>query len=306
MSKKIVFMGTPEFAVPSLKELKNSDYEILTVYSQPASKANRGQKLTKSEVEITSEKLSLNLRTPLLLDNDQEYNFLKSIKPEIVVVVAYGKIIPKRFLNIPKFGFINVHASLLPKWRGAAPMQRSIMNSDHETGITIMKNEEKLDAGPIIHQDKIKINENVDTLSLSKLLSQLGAKSLIKAMNNIFNGDISFQEQNHKEATYAKKISKEEAKINWNNSAKTILAKINGLNPNPGAWFKYKNQRYKVWKANITNTFGSPGTIVDKMLTIACKEQSIQILEIQKEGKSRQQIDQFLLGNNIKIGESID
>ena len=306
MSKKIVFMGTPEFAVPSLKELKNSDYEILTVYSQPASKANRGQKLTKSEVEITSEKLSLNLRTPLLLDNDQEYNFLKSIKPEIVVVVAYGKIIPKRFLNIPKFGFINVHASLLPKWRGAAPMQRSIMNLDHETGITIMKIVEELDAGPIIHQDKIKINENVDTLSLSKLLSQLGAKSLIKAMNNIFNGDISFQEQNHKEATYAKKISKEEAKINWNNSAKTILAKINGLNPNPGAWFKYKNQRYKVWKANITNTFGSPGTIVDKMLTIACKEQSIQILEIQKEGKSRQQIDQFLLGNNIKIGESID
>ena len=306
MSKKIVFMGTPEFAVPSLKELKNSDYEILTVYSQPASKANRGQKLTKSEVEITSEKLSLNLRTPLLLDNDQEYNFLKSIKPEIVVVVAYGKIIPKRFLNIPKFGFINVHASLLPKWRGAAPMQRSIMNLDHETGITIMKIVEELDAGPIIHQDKIKINENVDTLSLSKLLSQLGAKSLIKAMNKIFNGDISFQEQNHKEATYAKKISKEEAKINWNNSAKTILAKINGLNPNPGAWFKYKNQRYKVWKANITNTFGSPGTIVDKMLTIACKEQSIQILEIQKEGKSRQQIDQFLLGNNIKIGESID
>ena len=306
MSKKIVFMGTPEFAVPSLKELKNSDYEILTVYSQPASKANRGQKLTKSEVEITSEKLSLNLRTPLLLDNDQEYNFLKSIKPEIVVVVAYGKIIPKRFLNLPKFGFINVHASLLPKWRGAAPMQRSIMNLDHETGITIMKIVEDLDAGPIIHQDKIKINENVDTLSLSKLLSQLGAKSLIKAMNKIFNGDTSFQEQNHKEATYAKKISKEEAKINWNNSAKTILAKINGLNPNPGAWFKYKNQRYKVWKANITNTFGSPGTIVDKMLTIACKEQSIQILEIQKEGKSRQQIDQFLLGNNIKIGESID
>ena len=306
MSKKIVFMGTPEFAVPSLKELKNSDYEILTVYSQPSSKANRGQKLTKSEIEITSEKLSLNLRTPSLLDNDEEYNFLKSIKPEIVVVVAYGKIIPKRFLNLPKHGFINVHASLLPKWRGAAPMQRSIMNLDHETGITIMKIVEELDAGPIIHQDKIKLNENVDTLSLSKLLSQLGAKSLIKAMNKIFNGDTSFQEQNHKEATYAKKISKEEAKINWNNTAKTILAKINGLNPNPGAWFKYKNDRYKVWKAKIVNSSGNPGKTVDEMLTIACKEQSIKILEIQKEGKNRQQIDQFLLGNKINKGESID
>jgi len=306
MSKKIVFMGTPEFAVPSLKELKNSDYEILTVYSQPASKANRGQKLTKSQVEITAKKLSLNLRTPLSLDSDEEYNFLKSIKPEMVVVVAYGKIIPKRFLNLPKFGFINIHASLLPKWRGAAPMQRSIMNLDNETGITIMKIVEELDAGPIIHQDKIKINENVDTLSLSKLLSQLGAKSLIKAMNKIFNGNVSFQEQNHKAATYAKKISKEEARINWNSTAKTILAKINGLNPNPGAWFKYKNDRYKVWKAKIVNSSGNPGKTVDEMLTIACKEQSIKILEIQKEGKNRQQIDQFLLGNKIKIGESID
>ncbi|OUW48696.1 MAG: methionyl-tRNA formyltransferase [Candidatus Pelagibacter sp. TMED196] len=306
MSKKIVFMGTPEFAVPSLKELKNSDYEILTVYSQPASKANRGQKLTKSEIEITAERLSLNLRTPSSLDNDEEYNFLKSIKPEIVVVVAYGKIIPKRFLNLPKFGFINVHASLLPKWRGAAPMQRSIMNLDSETGITIMKIVEELDAGPVIHQDKIKINESVDTVSLSKLLSQLGAKSLIKAMNKIFKGDTSFKEQNHKEATYAKKISKEEAKINWNQSAKIVLAKINGLNPNPGAWFNYKNERYKIWKAKIINTSGNPGTTVDEMLTVACAEQSIKILEIQKEGKSRQQTDQFLLGNKIKIDESID
>ena len=305
MSKKIVFMGTPEFAVPSLEELKNSDYEILTVYSQPASKANRGQKLTKSEVEITSEKLSLKLRTPLLLDNDEEYNFLKSIKPDMVVVVAYGKIIPKRFLNLPKFGFINVHASLLPKWRGAAPIQRSIMNLDHETGITIMKIVEELDAGPIIHQDKIKINENVDTLTLSKLLSQLGAKSLIKAMNKIFNGDTSFQEQDHKEATYAKKISKDEAKISWNNSAKTILAKINGLNPNPGAWFKYKNEMYKVWKAKIANTSGSPGTIVDEMLTIACNEQSIKILEIQREGKKSQKINEFLPGSQIKKGTSL-
>ena len=306
MSKKIVFMGTPEFAVPSLKELKNSDYEILTVYSQPASKANRGQKLTKSEIEITAERLSLNLRTPSSLDNDEEYNFLKSIKPEIVVVVAYGKIIPKRFLNLPKFGFINVHASLLPKWRGAAPMQRSIMNLDSETGITIMKIVEELDAGPVIHQDKIKINESVDTVSLSKLLSQLGAKSLIKAMNKIFKGDTSFKEQNHKEATYAKKISKEEAKINWNQSAKIVLAKINGLNPNPGAWFNYKNERYKIWKAKIINTSGNPGTTVDEMLTVACAEQSIKILEIQKEGKSRQQTGQFLLGNKIKIDESID
>ena len=139
MLKKIVFMGTPEFAVPSLEALKNSEHNIIAVYSQPASKANRGLKFVKSKVETISEKFSLKVRTPIELDTEEEYNFLKSIEPDIVVVVAYGKIIPKRFLNIPKFGFINIHASLLPKWRGAAPIQRSIMNLDGETGISIMK-----------------------------------------------------------------------------------------------------------------------------------------------------------------------
>ncbi len=305
MSKKIVFMGTPEFAVPSLEALKNSNHDILAVYSQPASKANRGQKLAESKIEIAAKKFSLNIRTPSRLDNETEYNFLKSIEPDIVIVVAYGKIIPKRFLNIPKFGFINVHASLLPKWRGAAPMQRSIMNLDSETGVSIMKIVEDLDSGPVMHQDRIQINENIDCLVLSKLLSQIGAKSIIDSINKIENGEANFKEQNHKEATYAKKISKKEAKINWNESAKKVLAKINGLNPNPGAWFKYKNERYKIWKAKIANVNGNAGKTLDDKLTVACKEQSITILEIQKEGKSRQFVDQFFLGNKIKQGESI-
>ena len=298
-------MGTPEFAVPSLEALKKSNHNILVVYSQPASKAERGQRLVKSKIEITAKKLSLNIRTPPNLDNEAEYNFLKSIEPDIIVVVAYGKIIPKRFLTIPKFGFINVHASLLPKWRGAAPIQRSIMNLDSETGVSIMKIVEELDAGPVMHQDKIKINENIDSLVLSKLLSQLGANSIISAISKIENGEANFLEQNHKEATYAKKISKKESEINWNESAKKVLAKINGLNPNPGAWFKYKNERYKVWKAKVANVNGDVGKTLDDKLTVACKDQSITILEIQKEGKSRQPTDQFLLGNKIKQGESI-
>jgi methionyl-tRNA formyltransferase len=250
-------------------------------------------------------KTFINIRTPPNLDNEAEYNFLKSIEPDIIVVVAYGKIIPKRFLTIPKFGFINVHASLLPKWRGAAPIQRSIMNLDSETGVSIMKIVEELDAGPVMHQDKIKINENIDSLVLSKLLSQLGANSIISAISKIENGEANFLEQNHKEATYAKKISKKESEINWNESAKKVLAKINGLNPNPGAWFKYKNERYKVWKAKVANVNGDVGKTLDDKLTVACKDQSITILEIQKEGKSRQPTDQFLLGNKIKQGESI-
>ena len=306
MSQKIVFMGTPEFSVPTLETLVNSNHKVLAVYSQPANKAHRGQKIIPSSVELFAKKCSLHLRTPVILDNDEEYDFLKSLKPDIVIVIAYGKIIPKRFFNLAKYGFINVHASLLPKWRGAAPIQRSIMNLDNQTGISIMKIVEELDAGPVMHQDKIEINEKIDTLTLSKVLSKLGANSILNAINKIEKGEARFQEQNHSEATYAKKISKEEAKINWNQSAKIVLAKINGLNPNPGAWFNYKNERYKIWKAKIINTSGNPGTTVDEMLTVACAEQSIKILEIQKEGKSRQQTDQFLLGNKIKIDESID
>ena len=306
MPQKIVFMGTPEFSVPSLESLVNSNNKILAVYSQPASKANRGQKIIPSRVEVFAKENSLNLRTPESLNDDKEYYYLKNLEPDIVVVVAYGKIIPKKFLDLPKYGFINVHASLLPKWRGAAPIQRSIMNLDNQTGISIMQIIEELDAGPVMHQDKIQINENIDTLTLSKVLSKLGANSMLNALSKIEKGKARFKEQNHSEATYAKKISKIEGKINWKESAKKVLAKINGLNPNPGAWFQYKNERYKVWKAKIINKNSDSGKTIDDKLTIACNEQSIKILEIQKEGKTRQLTDQFLLGNKIKQGESIN
>ena len=305
MSQKIVFMGTPEFSVPTLKSLANSNHKVLAVYSQPASKSHRGQKTIPSSVETVAKEYSLNLRTPVRLDNDEEYKFLKKLEPDIVVVIAYGKIIPKRFLNLAKNGFINVHASLLPKWRGAAPIQRSIMNLDDETGISIMKIVEELDAGPVMQKDKIKINENVDALTLSKILSQLGAKSIISAINKIEKGQAKFQEQNHGLATYAEKILKIEGRINWKESAKKVLAKINGLNPNPGAWFEYNKERYKVWKAKIENIDSDPGKILDDKLTIACSEKSIKILEIQKEGKNKQSTDQFLLGNKIKQGKKI-
>ena len=179
------------------------------------------------------------------------------------------------------------------------------MNLDIETGISIMQIVEELDAGPIMHQDKIKINENIDTLTLSKVLSKLGAKSILNAINKIEKGQAKFQEQNHSQATYAKKILKTEGQINWNESAKKVLAKINGLNPNPGAWFQYNKERFKVWKAKIVDVSSDAGKTIDNKLTIACNEQSIKILEIQKEGKSRQLTDQFLLGNKIGKGENI-
>ncbi len=305
MSQKIVFMGTPEFAVPTLELLLKSNHKILAVYSQPPSKANRGQKIKPSSIESFSKKNSLNIRTPLKLDSNEEYNFIKNLNPDIVVVVAYGKIIPKRFLDLAKHGFINVHASLLPKWRGAAPIQRSIMNLDNETGVSIMKITEDLDTGPVMNQAKISINQTTDAETLSKVLSQLGAKTLLDSINKIADGTAKFEEQDHNVATYAKKINKAEGKIQWNVDAKKILAKINGLNPNPGAWFEYKKERFKVWKAEIANGKGKLGKTLDDKLTIACNEGSIKILEIQKEGKSRQEIGQFLLGNKIKQGENI-
>jgi len=305
MSKKIVFMGTPKFSVPTLESLINSRYKILAVYSQPPKKANRGQKINSSEVENFARSNSLTIRTPKNLDSDEEYNFIKDLKPDMVIVVAYGKIIPKKFLNLSKYGFINVHASLLPKWRGAAPIQRSIMNLDTETGVSIMKIVEDLDAGPIIHQSKIKINENMNTQAVSEILSRLGAKALIDSIERIKNKEIKFKEQDHNKATYAKKISKIEGKIEWNETSKKILAKINGLNPNPGAWFEYKRERYKVWKAKIVESSGQAGFTINDKLTIACKDNCIQILEIQKEGKIRLSTEKFLVGNQIKLGEKI-
>ena len=302
MSLKIVFMGTPDFSIPTLKTLLNSNHKILHVYSQPAKKANRGQKINSTPIELFSKENFLKIRTPESLDSEEEFNFLKDLNPDLVIVVAYGKIIPKRFLNIPKYGFLNVHASLLPKWRGAAPIQRSIMNLDTETGISIMKITEKLDAGPVILQEKIKINENIDTLTLSRVLSELGARAMLNSLDEILDGKAKFIDQNHKQATYAKKILKSEAKIDWKENAKSILAKINGLNPNPGAWFEYDNQRFKVWKAKIINEKNKVGTIINNNLTIACRDQSIQILQIQKEGKNRQSTEQFLTGNKINKG----
>ena len=305
MSQKIVFMGTPEFAVPTLEILKNSKHKVLTVYSQPAKKAKRGQKKIPSIIENFAKELSLKIRTPLNLDTDEEYEFLKEIEPDIVIVVAYGKIIPKRFLSLPKHGFINLHASLLPKWRGAAPIQRSIMNLDSETGISIIKINEKLDAGPVMQQDRVKLNENIDYLTLSKVLSKLGAKKILEAVDKLEKGIAEFSEQNHSQATYAKKISKEEGEVKWDDTANKILAKINGIKSNPGAWFMYKNKRYKIWKAEIVNQNGETGKTIDNDLTIACKDKSIKILEIQKEGKDKQSADNFLLGNKIIKGEKI-
>ena len=305
MSKKIVFMGTPEFSVQTLKLLVGSEHEVVCVYSQPPKKSFRGQKINLSPVHNEASKLKLNIRTPNDLNTEEEYKYFKSLNPYLVIVVAYGKIIPKKYLNLSQKGFLNIHASLLPKWRGAAPIQRSIMNSDIETGISIMKIEEKLDTGPYMIQAKIKIDEQTTTKILSGKLSKLGAEQILRCISLIEENKAKFINQDHEKATYAKKIEKSEAKINWNDTAKNILLKINSLNPSPGAWFLFKGSRYKIWKASISNLNGSFGEIINEDLTIACSKNSIKVLEIQKEGKKSLSISKFLIGNKFKKGEKV-
>ena len=300
-------MGTPLFAVPILKSLYQNGYSISVVYTQPPQKSQRGQKINKSPIQGISETLNIDFRSPeSLKDNTEEYNFLKKLNADLAIVVAYGKIIPKNFLNLTKKGFINVHASILPKWRGAAPIQRSIMNLDDETGISIMKIVEELDSGPISNSYKIKLDRNFNAEEISDKLSLLAAEKISDNIDDIFQEKVKFIDQDHSKATYAKKIKKNEGEINWNDQAVKIIGKINGLFPSPGAFFIFNGERYKILKAEIGNGIGKLGEIISDKLEIACSNnQSIKVLEIQREGKKAQKIGEFILGSQIRKGSII-
>jgi len=307
MLKKIVFMGTPFFAVPILKSLYQNGYPISVVYTQPAQKSKRGQRVNKSPIQSISETLNIEFRTPVSLKNNrEEYEYLKKLNADIAIVVAYGQIIPKEILSLTKKGFINIHASLLPKWRGAAPIQRSIMNLDKQTGISIMKIAEKLDTGPVCNSYKLNIMNNDNAEVISDKLSSLAAEKILDNIDEILDDKLEFKEQIHEEATYANKIEKLEGKIGWNNPAESIIGKINGLYPNPGAWFIYNGEKYKVLKAEISNGAGKIGTVLDDYLEIRCNDKSIKILKIQREGKRPQNINEFMLGSQIKKGSNLN
>ena len=308
MLKKIVFMGTPFFAVPILKSLYQNGYSISVVYTQPPQKSQRGQKINKSPIQGISETLNIEFRAPTnLKGNKEEYEYLKKLDADIAIVVAYGQIIPKEFLSLTKKGFINIHASLLPKWRGAAPIQRSIMNLEKETGVSIMRIEKKLDTGPVCNSYKIIITDRDNTETISEKLSSLAAEKILDNIDDILGDHIEFKEQNHKEATYASKIEKSEGQINWNNTAENIIGKINGLYPSPGAWFMYKGERYKILKAEIASGLGKIGEVVGDYLEISCNnKKTIKIIEIQRQGKRPQNINEFMLGSQIKKGSNLN
>jgi methionyl-tRNA formyltransferase len=297
MSLNIAFMGTPQFAIPTLKKILLTSHSVKAVYSQPPRKSNRGMKLEKSPIHVLAEENNLSVRTPNSLEED--FDYFQQLNVDLVVVVAYGQIISKQFLQLPKYGFLNVHASLLPKWRGAAPIQRSVMAQDSATGISIMKIEEQLDSGPVLLVESMKLNLSTTSGEVENYLSNIGGDKILEAIQLIEEGKARFIPQDEDKATYAKKIKKEDEIIHWNKSAKEIIAQIHGLNPRPGACFTYKEEKIKIWKAEYVAKNDKPGLVMDNQLCISCGEGALKILEIQRPGKKIQQTKDFLLGFTI-------
>ena len=301
---KIVFMGSSTFAIPSLRILKQAQYEVQAIYSQPPRKAGRGK--SYKEVPLAEFALSqgLKLEQPRSFNDPNVVANLKDYKPDFLVVVAYGLILPREVLEIPKEFSINVHASFLPHWRGAAPINHVIFNRDPFTGVSIIKMNEELDAGPILRQEKVMLDHTETFGSLHQALSELGAKNLLEALNNI-NANKEML-QNDRLVTYAPKIKKSDTRLDFNQQASVVEAIVRGLAPTPGAWFEYKKERFKVFSAEVVEGRGKAGSIINENLTIACGDKALNILEIQRQGKSIMSVSDLIRGFKFKKGIQVN
>ncbi len=303
----IIFMGTSNFAVPALHAVYNSDHFITAVFTKEPKKSGRGHKTQKSPIHIEAEKLELNILTPKSLKNDNIILAIDEMKPDVIVVTAYGHIIPKSILKIPRFGCINIHPSLLPRWRGASPIERTILAGDKETAVCIMQMDETLDTGDILLMQKIAINNDMTSQILSQKLAELGSHLLIEILSNITN--ITPQKQLAKGVTYAEKISKEEGSINWQKSATEIDRMIRAFNPWPGCFFCYQNEQIKITKAEVIDESRSgckPGEVIDKNLTICCGKGLLRPLILQRPGKKLVSGKDFINGMKIKPGTILE
>jgi methionyl-tRNA formyltransferase len=305
---KIIFMGTPEFAAFALQELLDSGAisgnRILAAYSQPPRPAGRGQKLTPSPIQKLAEAHGIPVHTPLNFKSAEEIEILRAYKADIAVVAAYGMLLPKTVLESFPYGCINIHPSLLPRWRGAAPLQRTLMAGDSHTAVAIMQMEEGLDTGPILLQHHYDIPEGTTAAELHDTLGQIGAKLLIEALEGIAKGSITPTPQAEEGVTYARKIRKEEARIHWQRPARELLHHIHGLSPFPGAYFLHEGEHYKILKAELVSASDShaPGTVLDERLAIACGAGSLRPTLIQRAGKKALPLEEFLRGNALPAG----
>ena len=296
-------MGTAPFAVPSLKKIISSNNHLVGVYTSPAKKANRGMKLSISPVAEFAEAENIEISSPPSISSSEELKKLQEMNLDMIIVVAYGLILPEEVINLPKLGCFNVHASLLPRWRGAAPIQRAMIEGDQTTGVTIMKMDKGLDTGDIGLQKEIKI-EQQNYSELEKELANEGAELLINFIDKL-DDSIQFAKQNDTQACYAKKIQKQEALIDWTENAEKINRRINAYNPSPCAWFSLNNKRIKILKAEVIHEKGEAGKIMNEEFLIGCGINSIRPLLLRVEGKQDCTINDFLLGHKIEVGSYI-
>jgi methionyl-tRNA formyltransferase len=299
-------MGTPQFAVPVLEALVAAGHEIACVYAQPPRPAGRGHKLQNTPVHEAALKHGLDVRTPLTLKKAEDQQAFAALMLDAAVVVAYGLLLPQPILDAPKLGCFNLHASLLPRWRGAAPIHRAIMAGDTETGVMVMKMDAGLDTGPVLSTWKTSIDDTTTTGSLQDTLSAAGATLMADTLRRLDEGTATITPQPAEGVTYAKKILAAEARIDWTRPAHEVLRFVHGLNPAPGAWTMHGETRVKLLKVARAEAGGTPGTVIASPLRIACGEGAIDILELQRAGRGAQAANEFLRGYALQPGARFD
>jgi len=304
MSLRLIFMGTPDFAVPTLRALHAHGHEIAAVYTRAAKPAGRGMKLQPTPVEVEARRLGLAVLTPATLKTAQAEAEFRAHGADAAVVVAYGLILPQAILGVPRLGCFNLHASLLPRWRGAAPINRAIMAGDRETGVMVMKMDAGLDTGDVAMAARIAIGDAMTAADLHDALAPLGGELMVRAMDALERGKLQLQRQIEVGATYAAKIDKAEARIDWNRPARAVLRHIHGLSPFPGAWCEIvidgETARVKILRGEIADGAGAPGDVLDGHLAVACQQGALRILELQRAGRQPMQAEEFLRGTPLQ------
>jgi methionyl-tRNA formyltransferase len=304
MPLRLIFMGTPDFAVPTLLELVAHGHELAAVYTRAAKPAGRGMKLQPTPVEQQARRLGIAVLTPATLKTPEAEAIFRSHDADAAVVVAYGLILPKTILDTPKLGCFNLHASLLPRWRGAAPINRAITAGDTESGVMVMKMDAGLDTGDVAMAERTAITDSMTAADLHDALAPLGADLMVRAMGALERGQLQLTRQGDEGVSYATKIEKAEARIDWNKLARAVLRHIHGLSPFPGAWCEIpiegEQVRVKILRCEIADGSGAAGEVLDNRLTVACKEGALRILELQRAGKQPMKAEEFLRGTPLK------
>jgi methionyl-tRNA formyltransferase len=302
MPPRLIFMGTPDFAVPTLTEIVEHGHEIVAVYTRAPKPAGRGMDLQVTPVEREARRFGIPVLTPKTLRTDEAVAQFRAHNADAAVVVAYGLILPKQILEAPPLGCFNVHASLLPRWRGAAPINRAIMAGDAESGVTIMRMEEGLDTGPMAMAERVPIGADMTAGELHDPLARLGADLMVRALGALERGTLQLTPQPEEGVTYASKIDKNETRIDWGKSWKQVHDHIRGLSPFPGAWFELAGSRIKVLRSTRGEGASPPGTVLDDQLTIACGEGAVRLVEVQRAGKQPMKVEEFLRGTQVAKG----